>query len=83
MGFPSNANSYNWIASFNEEIFSNISMRLFERKILCNRGQCYSPCTDSIRFLLRFNSVKDIKPFKLSTIVIRLLARFKTLNSER
>ena len=83
MGFPSRASSYSWVASLRLPMWSNFSILLFERKILYSLGQCWSPFTDSIRFLLRFNSVSEIRPFKFSTAVIRLFARLSTLSSER
>ena len=58
-------------------------MRLFARKILWSLGQFTRPVTVSIKFLLRFSSVNEMRPFRFSTEVIRLFARLRTLNSDK
>jgi hypothetical protein len=83
IGLPSRASSCSWFASLRLDIFSNFSILLFDRKILYSLGQCWRPWTDSIKLRLRFNSVRDIRPFRFSTAVIRLLARLRTLSSDK
>ena len=80
---PSSVSSESCWQSFKQGIFSKSDILLFDKKVLWSRGQWFRPLTYSITFLLRFSSVNEMSPLRLSTDLMRLFARFNTLNSAK